>query len=197
MEERERANGPRAERPVRRGTWCRTDLMTQTRNRRKKIVILKEMQARIIARTTAFPLAGLTFLATLTVYFCLKLMDDAAAAEATLPHLEPLLATVICLTAGIAAVILYVALRFSHTVAGPTYRIVESLKRMQRGDLDFRVQLRRKDFLTEIAEEMNRTLPALRDQVQGHSDETAEADADQGGEPVAAGHASETEASVK
>lgn len=141
-------------------------MQPQMKNRRKKLVILREMQNRIILRTTMFPLIGLAILTITLTVFCRRLMAEAATEEVILPSLEPLLAAVICLTAGFAVTILYVALHFSQRIAGPTYRITESLKEVQEqlnngledGKIDLRVKLRDGDFLEEIASELNVTL---------------------------------------
>lgn len=128
------------------------------RNRRKKLLVLHQMQSRIIKSTTLFPLIALTILTITLTVFCRKLMTEAATEEVVLPSLEPFLATVICLTAAFAATILYVALRFSQRIAGPTYRITETLKQIREGDQDIRIRLRSGDYLDEIADELNATL---------------------------------------
>lgn len=139
---------------------------TSSRNRRKKLVVLQQMQSRIIKETTLFPLVALTILTITLTVFSRRLMAEAAAEEVVLPTLEPLLASVICLTAGFAITILYVALRFSQRIAGPTYRITQSLKDVQEGKLDLRIKLRDGDFLEEIAQELNVTL-ALIESLKG------------------------------
>jgi methyl-accepting chemotaxis protein len=84
------------------------------------------------------------------------------AGRAPVAELERLLMAVVCLTPAMAGAILYVAFRSSHRIAGPTFRLVESLKRIASGDVDFRVRLRRGDLLTEIADELNRALDAIQ-----------------------------------
>ena len=53
------------------------------------------------------------------------------------------------------------ALRFSHRIAGPIYRITKSLQQVRSGDIGFRVHLRQGDHLTEIAAELNLLLDWL------------------------------------
>lgn len=138
--------------------------MAQRRvNSRKTRIVLKEMQRRIVLQTAAFPLAALTLMAVAVTVLCSRLISEAAPTDASLPHLQRLLVAFLMLTPAMAGAILFVAFRFSHRIAGPTYRIVQSLKRIQEGDLGFRIQLRRNDFLTEIAEQFNETLDALQD----------------------------------
>ncbi len=122
---------------------------------------MKQMQSRIMRTTTSFPLIALALLTITSTVFALRSMSEAAEAEVVLPSLLPLIATIICLTAGFAITILYVALRFSQRIAGPTYRIVKALEAIQNGCTDERIQLRDGDFLEEIADELNRTLDNL------------------------------------
>src|SRR5688572_29438159 len=43
----------------------------------------------------------------------------------------------------------------SHRIAGPAYRLKNALRQVQSRDYDFYVQLRTKDFLHELAEQVN------------------------------------------
>lgn len=57
-----------------------------------------------------------------------------------------------------AAVAVGVALACLHTarrVAGPEVRLCRALQRLRRGDVGFRISLRRGDLLTELAAECN------------------------------------------
>lgn len=146
-------------------------------NRRRTRIVLRKMQARVILHTTMLPLAALCVLTVVVSVLAAKLVADAAAAESELPNLGLLLMAVICLISAMAGAILFVAFRFSHRVAGPTYRIVESLKRMRAGDFGFQVQLRDGDFLGEIADQVNETLVALRAGQGGERQPPAAADA--------------------
>ena len=52
---------------------------------------------------------------------------------------------------------------FLHRVAGPVYRMGQVLKRMGGGEIPNEVQLRRRDFFKETAEELNRVIHLLRE----------------------------------
>lgn len=66
---------------------------------------------------------------------------------------------------GIALVPLIVvgicALVHSHRIAGPLYRLKQSIQRMCEGDYDFRLQFRRNDFLHDVADMMDSLLVNL------------------------------------
>ena len=52
---------------------------------------------------------------------------------------------------------------FLHRVAGPVYRIGQVLKRMGSGEIPGEVQLRKRDFFKETAEELNRVIVLLKE----------------------------------
>ena len=53
------------------------------------------------------------------------------------------------------------AIRFSHRIAGPVYRLKKSLDDAIAGDYSVRISLRKRDFLKDIADKMNQLLEAL------------------------------------
>ncbi len=50
----------------------------------------------------------------------------------------------------------------SHRIAGPIYRLKQSILRLQTGDYNFLVTFRQKDFLKDMAEEMNKFITGLQ-----------------------------------
>lgn len=52
---------------------------------------------------------------------------------------------------------------FLHRVAGPVYRFRQVLKKMGSGEIPGNVQLRKKDFFKETADELNRVIQLLRE----------------------------------
>lgn len=52
---------------------------------------------------------------------------------------------------------------FLHRVAGPVYRFREVLKRMGSGEIPSEIQLRRRDFFKETAEELNRVIQLVKE----------------------------------
>lgn len=53
------------------------------------------------------------------------------------------------------------ATRTAHRIAGPEYRLVQSLRRLRQGDLSFRIGLRRGDLLAGLADECNQVIEWL------------------------------------
>jgi nitrogen fixation/metabolism regulation signal transduction histidine kinase len=51
--------------------------------------------------------------------------------------------------------------RMAYRVAGPEHRLIQSLRRVRKGDLAFRVSLRRGDLLSGLAQECNELLDYL------------------------------------
>ncbi|MFO1077671.1 MAG: hypothetical protein U1E73_08085 [Planctomycetota bacterium] len=60
-----------------------------------------------------------------------------------------------------AACAVFFAWRAATRVAGPEYRLVLAMQRIRRGDLSFRVHLRRGDLLVPLARECNELLEWL------------------------------------
>ena len=52
---------------------------------------------------------------------------------------------------------------FLHRVAGPVYRFRQVLKKMGSGEIPSEVQLRKKDFFKETADELNRVIQLLKE----------------------------------
>lgn len=53
------------------------------------------------------------------------------------------------------------SLFLSHRIAGPLYRFEKSIEEINRGNLSFRIKLRKKDEAKELAEAMNRMIETL------------------------------------
>jgi hypothetical protein len=60
----------------------------------------------------------------------------------------------IWMTIAICIVISIYSIFFSHKMAGPVYRLRISLDRMLAGDLDFKINVRKNDFFTNIVEKL-------------------------------------------
>ena len=63
-------------------------------------------------------------------------------------------------------------LLLSHRMAGPSYRVNNSILRALDGDPDFQIHLRDKDYLQEVAGNLNRLLLRLADLETSRRDET-------------------------
>jgi hypothetical protein len=134
-----------------------------TQNRRKKLVVNKPLQSRLILGMALMPAVGLALIAILTAVWCTRVMDEAMASDAELPNLMPLFYLVIVFEVLAGATLLFNSLKVSHRVAGPAYRICRSLERIRAGDLTFTVKLRDGDHLTDVRDELNKLLDWLNE----------------------------------
>jgi hypothetical protein len=130
-------------------------------NRRRRVIVNPALQAAIIRRIALFPALCLCVCVIVVCAFAKRLADEATAADINLPSTLPLLAAMLTFLLLSCVAIVYGALRFSHAIAGPSYRLVISLDRLARGERGFRVKLREDDYLPEIAEAMNRMIEAI------------------------------------
>lgn len=156
-------------------------------NRRRTKIVMRDMQSRMIRETTLIPLVALTVFAVTVTEIGRRVIAEAAEALVELPNLDFLLIAVMLMTTLMVGSILYVAFRFTHRVAGPSYRLIESLKRMQQGDVDFQIRLRKGDFLTEVADQFNATLTALQQRQSAAANRAPESRDGETSEPAAAG----------
>lgn len=131
------------------------------RERRRTLLINRETQRRIVYAISFFPTLGLALCCVIVAIFARKLLGEAVRADAELPSLAPLFMSLLGFVLISAVVVLVQALRFSHRVAGPSYRLCKSIERIRSGDISFRVNLRDGDHLSEIANEVNRLLEWL------------------------------------
>ncbi len=132
--------------------------------RRSRILIVNEpLQKRIILAVSLIPTLGLALCTLIVAVFCRRLLGEATEHDVDLPSLVPLFFALLGFTLASAAVVVFQALRLSHRIAGPAYRLIKSIERIRSGDISFRVNLRRGDHLTEVAAEMNNLLDWLND----------------------------------
>lgn len=59
-----------------------------------------------------------------------------------------------------------VGLHLSHQIAGPAFRLRQSMQCVTTGDIDFRVSFRRNDYLMDLSESFNEMLGSLRENVR-------------------------------
>src|SRR5688572_11483228 len=156
--------GPRADKIWSTGPFSPGNLRTGetvTNERRKTIWVNKPAQKKLILAVSLMPTLGLTIATVMVGFLCRRVLEEAIVAEVELPTLLPLFGAVLFFIVTAGAVVLIQALNLSHRVAGPMYRIIESMKRMRSGDIGFRVTLRKGDHLNEIADELNNVIDWL------------------------------------
>lgn len=135
--------------------------MTETQNRRSRLIVNPAVQSRIIVNIS-WPLASaLAFVALLLGWFSMHLLDEALVAQVELPSLIPVLVTVVAFLVVSFGYMVFNALKFSHRIAGPMYRLQKTLETATEGDYSVRAKLRTNDFLVEVADSLNEFLAHL------------------------------------
>lgn len=71
-------------------------------------------------------------------------------------HLDVILIGVISVLFGVYLIWL------SHRIAGPAFRLEKSVQRIVAGDYDFAIQLRKKDYLKHVADDLNELIAKLK-----------------------------------
>ncbi len=132
------------------------------RDRRRSIVVSAAQRRRFLA-CAALPALGLALATVVVSFYCRGLLTEADAARTDLPSLLPLNLSVLGFIVLSGGVVMHQARRFSHRIAGPTYRISRAMRRVRDGDIGFRIALREDDYLGEIADEFNLLLDWLNE----------------------------------
>ncbi len=131
-------------------------------NRRKKLIINKPVQRRIIVGVTIIPMLVLVAATIAVAILTGRVLDEARAAEQGLPTLAPLFVSLFLFIVAAGTTVVISALRYSNRIAGPMFRLCRSMREIREGDLSFTVKLRKGDELTEIADELNAMITWLR-----------------------------------
>jgi methyl-accepting chemotaxis protein len=138
------------------------------RERRRRLIVDKPFQYRLVALLGAVWVAGAVFYSAV-FYFLLELYLKRFYELVPRPGVSPALSmpaaldltiAVICLF-GLAVVII-VGVYLSFQIAGPIYRLKKSFERVSEGELEFELRFRHRDFLADLPEHFNRMLGALR-----------------------------------
>jgi hypothetical protein len=129
--------------------------MGNKQNRRRQMVIDRPVQSRIILTVSWPPAVALAFTSLVLGYLCIRLSEEALQAQIELPSLIPIFMTVMGFLLVASTYLAFNALKFSHRIAGPMYRIRKTLEAVEAGDLGVRAKLRDGDFLVEVAEQLN------------------------------------------
>lgn len=139
--------------------------MTQLgKNRRTRLVVNRPLQRRIVFGISMVPILTLVGATLAVAVLTGQVLDEARSAEENLPTLGPLFVSLFLFIVAAGAVVVIQALKYSHRIAGPMYRLIKSMERIRQRDLSFRVSLRSGDELTELADELNDVMDFLREQ---------------------------------
>jgi len=138
--------------------------MSQNKNsyKRKRYFIKKDFQAKFILQFCLIIFVGvLISTALLLILSQNTLTSSFHQSQLTIKNTAiAILPTVILtnlITLGlISLAAIMIILFISHKIAGPIFRLEQDIKNIGKGDLTNKIKLRKKDQITELAEEINR-----------------------------------------
>lgn len=132
--------------------------MTKKQERRRIVVIDEKMQRRMIVAVIWPTTLSFAVTALVLVVLAIRMHTTAAEAGVMLENVGSSVAAVLVFLMAASAFGLFHALKLSHRVAGPAYRLRETLRAAREGDLGIRAHLRKGDYLTETADALNEFL---------------------------------------
>ena len=136
--------------------------MTSPKHRRSNYWIKKSFQSRFSLRFAVLILAEAALISFLFFYISKGTLTTGYEAagvrmENTARYFMGAFAMISMIVAvAMAMVGMLVFIFFSHRVAGPVYHIQKSLWELAQGNLTYRIRLRKRDELAEVAEDVNR-----------------------------------------
>lgn len=133
------------------------------RDPRSKIFIDPTKQVRTAARLSALPILTLVGATVAVALLGSRVLNEARSLEAEITSLFPLFLALVLLILSAGCLVALQAVRYSHRIAGPSFRLLKSLERIRRGNLDFRVELRDGDELQDLADGVNRLMDWLEE----------------------------------
>ena len=68
----------------------------------------------------------------------------------------------------------WIGIVLSHRIVGPAYRLVQTMRDLEKGNFDIRARLRQGDGLKDVATELNELAEALSDRKRQHTELVAE-----------------------
>lgn len=123
-------------------------------------IIDKEFQYKMITSWFLMTIGFVLFI-LISIWFSLRIADVSINAQ----DLNRFMRILILLNGGavilLAVLFFYYSVRESHKIAGPAYRLGISIRRMSEGDYNFRIALRKSDYLKPIANALNTLLEEL------------------------------------
>lgn len=141
--------------------------MKRPNRRRRNYFVKKSFQSSFALRfalliaVEAFLLALLFFYMSrgtlTTAYLGNELRIERTAAFFFTTFL--IITAIVAVTMALIGTLVFIIL--SHRIAGPVYRLQKSLEEIRRGNLTYRIHLRRKDELGDLAEDLNRVFEFL------------------------------------
>ena len=133
------------------------------RDQRSKLFIDPSKQLRIVSGLSTLPLVTLVGATVAVAMLGSRVLNEARSTDAEITSLFPLFLALVLLILSAGCMVALQAMRYSHRIAGPSYRVLQALERIKRGKLDFRVKLRDGDELQDVADGVNDLLDWLEE----------------------------------
>lgn len=147
-----------------------TDSRLQQPRRRRRLIVDKPFQYRLIGLLLAIWAANSIFFSIILYYFYeghIRRFYNLVPREG----IAPLLSAPVLFGVAIGFILLFglvmvgiIGLYMSNQIAGPLYRVKLSLNRVSEGDFNFEIQFRDRDFLRDLPGHFNNMLRGLKDQ---------------------------------
>ena len=129
--------------------------MPQNSNRRRILIIDKLVQNRIVFGLTWPPVVCLVLAGGCLAFYAHYASKQALIAGVEVPGLIVAFLLSACFVTLAGICLLLNALIGSHRMAGPMYRLQKTIKCFQQGDREIRAFLRKRDYLHELARDLN------------------------------------------
>lgn len=160
-------------------------------NRRRRLIVDKPFQYRLIGLLLAIWTANSIFFSIILYYFYQGHIQQFYTLVPR-PGMLPRLSTPVLFSIAIAFILVFglimvaiIGTYLSNQIAGPLYRVKLSLNRVSQGDVNFEVQFRDRDFLMDFPGYFNNMLRGLKEQgasdiealktIENNMDDTAKA----------------------
>jgi len=135
------------------------------KHRRRTYFIEKEFQIKFIGIIVLFMFIIAGFSAFTTYYCTWMVLGEKLANVYPQGRLVAILrkANFMFLTRVlmVTPLVIFLAMRLSHRIAGPIYRLKKSLKEVAEGNYGLRIRLRKTDELKDVAEAINKVVELL------------------------------------
>jgi len=142
-------------------------------NRRRRLIVDKPFQYRLIGLLLAIWAANSLFFSIILYYFN---QGHILRFYHLVPRtgMVPLLSAPVLFSVAIAFILCFgmvlvgiIGVYLSNQIAGPLYRVKMSLNRVREGDVNFEIQFRDRDFLEDFPGYFNGMLDSLKQQGAG------------------------------
>jgi methyl-accepting chemotaxis protein len=139
-----------------------------TKGRRRKYFLRKSAQPKLLLGATILFLVLVVIAGGLFYILANKeLSTEYYKAHSTVGYvMENLLPWLLLVNFLGLAVVLFLAIFYTHRIAGPTYRIQQDLRKIGQGILTTRVRTRKRDQLKELESEINKMSEELGQTIQ-------------------------------